>query len=162
MAELKDLETRIQALEDIEAIRQLKYQYVRCLDTKDWDGMALTFAEDAITSYSDGELSFRGRDAIMKFLRESALAEKPGMVGVHHVHHPEIELTGPASAKGIWALYNYLLHTGNQRGLRLCAFYHDEYVKIAGRWKIKSTGYTRVFEEVWDRKDTPSLKLTKV
>jgi bile-acid 7alpha-dehydratase len=162
MAELKDLEARIQALEDLEAIKRLKYEYLRCLDTKDWDGMARTFAEDATTSYSDGELSFKGRDAIMKFLRESAMAQKPGMVGVHHVHHPEIDLTSPTAAKGIWALYNYLLHTGDNSGLRLCAFYHDEYVKIDGRWKIKSTGYQRVFEELWDRKDSPSLKLTKV
>jgi len=161
MAELKDLEARIQALEDLEAIKRLKYKYLRCLDNKLWDEMAETFAEDATTDYSDGELSFSGRTAIMKFLRESAMAQKPGLVGVHHVHHPEIELTSPTTATGTWALYNYLLHTGDQSGLRLCAYYHERYVKIAGQWKIKHTGYKRIFEEVW-RKETPSLKLTKV
>ncbi|MGO9056618.1 MAG: nuclear transport factor 2 family protein [Candidatus Binataceae bacterium] len=159
MASPAELEARIQALEDLEAIKRLKYKYLRCLDTKQWDGMAETFAADATTSYSDGELSFSGRDAIMKFLRESAMAERNGMIGVHHVHHPEIELTSPATARGVWALYNYLLHRGDQTGLRLCAFYHDEYVKIDGQWLIKSTGYRRVFEEVWERKDSPSLKL---
>ena len=159
MASLAELEARIQALEDLEAIKRLKYKYLRCLDTKQWDEMAETFAVDATTSYSDGELSFSGRDAIMKFLRESAMAERNGMIGVHHVHHPEIELTGPASAKGTWALYNYLLHRGNESGLRLCAFYHDEYIKAGAQWLIKSTGYRRVFEEVWERKDSPSLKL---
>lgn len=159
MASLAELEARIQALEDLEAIKRLKYKYLRCLDTKQWDEMAETFAADATTSYSDGELSFSGRDAIMKFLRESALAQRNGMIGVHHVHHPEIELTGPTSATGVWALYNYLLHHGDKSGLRLCAYYHDEYVKIGGQWLIKSTGYRRVFEEVWDRKDSPSLKL---
>jgi len=159
MATVAELEARIQALEDIEAIKRLKYKYLRCLDTKHWDGMAETFAVDAVTSYSDGELSFQGRDEIMKFLRESALGTPTGMIGVHHVHHPEIEMTGPTTAKATWALYNYLLHPGEHSGLRLCAFYHDEYVKTGGQWLIKSTGYRRVFEEVWDRKDSPSLKL---
>lgn len=159
MASPAELEARIQALEDLEAIKRLKYKYLRCLDTKQWDQMGETFATDATTAYSDGELRFSGRDAIMKFLRESAMAERDGMIGVHHVHHPEIELTSSVTAKGVWALYNYLLHRGNESGLRLCAFYHDEYVKIDGQWLIKSTGYRRVFEEVWDRKDSPSLKL---
>jgi len=34
-------------------------------------------------------------------------------------------------------------------------------VKVNGEWKIKSTGYVRGFEEVWDRGETPSLKLTQ-
>ena len=160
MASLAELEARIQGLEDIEAIKRLKYKYLRCLDTKQWDGMAETFAVDATTSYSDGELSFQGRDTIMKFLRESALAGPTATIGVHHVHHPEIELTSLTTAKATWALYNYLLNKHDQSGLRLCAFYHDEYVKSGGQWLIKSTGYRRVFEEVWDRKDSPSLKLT--
>lgn len=159
MASLGELEARIQTLEDLEAIKRLKYKYLRCLDTKQWEQMGETFAPDATTSYSDGELCFSGRDAIIQFLRESALADHSGMVGVHHVHHPEIEFTGPTTAKGVWALYNYLLHHGEDSGLRLCAFYHDEYVKSGGRWLIKSTGYRRVFEEVWNRKDSPSLKL---
>ena len=64
--------------------------------------MAETFAVDAVTSYSDGELSFQGRDTIMKFLRESALGTPTGMIGVHHVHHPEIEMTGPTTANATW------------------------------------------------------------
>jgi hypothetical protein len=33
-------------------------------------------------------------------------------------------------------------------------------VKIGGAWKIQTTGYRRVFEETWSRRDTPSLRLT--
>lgn len=161
MADLAELEARIQSLEDIEAIKRLKYKYLRCLDTKQWDEMGTTFAPDATTDYSDGELRFSGRDAIMKFLKESAMGGPTGLIGVHQVHHPEIELTSPTTAKGTWALYNYLLHKTAQTGLRICAYYHDEYVKAGGQWLIKSTGYKRIFEESWDRKDTPSLKLVK-
>jgi hypothetical protein len=161
MASPSELEARIVALEDIEAIKRLKYKYLRCLDTKQWDEMATTFAPDATTDYSDGELKFSGRDAIMQFLKTSAMAGPSGLIGVHQVHHPEIELTSPTTAKGTWALYNYLLHKTEQTGLRLCAYYHDEYVKAGGQWLIKKTGYRRIFEETWDRKDTPSIKLVK-
>jgi len=44
--------------------------------------------------------------------------------------------------------------------LRGAAFYEDEYVKQGGRWLIRHTGYTRIYEESHLRKDIPSLRLT--
>jgi hypothetical protein len=35
--------------------------------------------------------------------------------------------------------------------VRGAAFYYDEYVKESGQWKIKSTGYTRLYEEMGSR-----------
>ncbi len=43
--------------------------------------------------------------------------------------------------------------------MRIGAYYHDEYVKVAGVWRIAHTGYTYVFREEWSREDTPSLRL---
>jgi hypothetical protein len=160
MTEPKDLEARIQALEDLEAIKRLKYKYLRALDTKQWDELAETLSEDAAADYADGEYSFRSRAAILEFLKGTPLADAGAFVGVHQCSQPEIDLTGPTAARGIWALYNYLIHKREHVGLRLCAFYHDEYVKEGGEWKIRSTGYRRIFEEQWDRRDTPSLSLT--
>lgn len=160
MTDLAALEARIQRLEDLEEIKRLKYRYLRALDTKAWDELALTLTEDATTEYSDGAYRFKGRDAILSFLKSTPLAQPDGFVGVHHGSGPEIELTGPSSARGIWALYNYLIHKSAEQGLRLCAFYHDEYVKTGGAWRIQSTGYRRIFEETWSRKDMPSLRLT--
>jgi bile-acid 7alpha-dehydratase len=160
MAEPRDLETRVKLLEDIEAIKRLKYRYLRCLDTKRWDELAETLTEDATTQYADGMYSFQGRDAIMDFLKATPLAKEGELIGTHHCHHPEIEMTSETTAKGAWALHNYLVDKKGQTGLRLCAYYYDEYVKLNGQWRIRSTGYRRIFEEVWDRNDTPSLKLT--
>jgi hypothetical protein len=160
MADLATLEARVQALEDLEAIKRLKYRYLRALDTKAWDELGETLAEDATTEYSDGEYRFQGRAAIVDFLKQTPLAQPDGFIGVHQCSQPEIELTSTTSARGTWALYNYLIHKGAQQGLRLCAFYHDEYVKTGDAWRIRSTGYRRVFEETWSRKDTPSLRLT--
>lgn len=160
MSDLAALEARLRALEDVQAIARLKYRYLRCLDTKAWDELAETLTEDATTSYADGQLRFQGRDAILAFLKSTPLAQPEGFIGVHHCSQPEIDLVGPDTARGTWALYNYLLHKKGGQGLRLCAFYHDEYARVAGLWRIRATGYQRVFEEVWDRSDLPSLRLT--
>jgi bile-acid 7alpha-dehydratase len=157
---LAALEQRIAWLEDLEAIRTLKHRYLRCLDTKDWDGLAATLAEDATTEYSDGEYRFRGRAAIMDFLRATPLARDGEFIGVHHGLQPEIRASGPDRALGTWALNNYLIHKSQGLGRRLCAVYEDEYVRADGRWWIAHTGYRRIFEEVWERSDSPSLKLT--
>ena len=114
MADLTDLERRIRALEDIEAI--------------------------------------------VGFLRES-LGRETGALGHHHGHHPEIDLTGEATARGVWALDNYLFNAAKKRGVRIAAYYDDRYVKAGGAWRISHTGYTYVFHEEWSREDTPSLRL---
>jgi len=153
MATLEELERRIAALEDVEAIKRLKYRYWRCLDQKRWDDLAECFTEDATVSYGGGKYRFAGRDAIIAFLSK-ALAEESGTIGIHHGHHPEIELTGPTTARGRWALYNYLVNEAQQRGVREGAFYDDEYVKAGGRWYLRHTGYTYVFHEEWSRAET--------
>lgn len=165
MADVSELEARMKKLEraqavrdDIEAIKRLKYRYFRCLDSKLWDDLAQCFTEDATTSYSGGKYTYQGRDAIMKFLSEGL---GPTMISMHHGHHPEIEITGKTTARGIWALHDYVIVTQSNVSLRGASFYHDEYVKVRGEWKIKHTGYDRVFEEIWDRSETKSLKITR-
>lgn len=158
MAEMSDLEARLRALEEIEAIKRLKHRYLRCLDLKLWDELAECFTPDAVTDYSDGQLHFEGVDAIMAFLK-SGLGQQTSIIGIHHCHHPEIELTSETTARGRWALHNYLINKQDRWGMRIGAYYNDEYVKVNGEWKIKYTGYVRIFQEMWSREETPSLKL---
>ncbi len=145
-------------LEEIEAIRRLKYKYFRCLDSKKWDELGQCFAEDARSSFSGGAHSYNGRDAIIEFFKEGLPYTRLSM---HQGHHPEIEITGNTTATGTWALEDYLIDTQGNWSMRGAAFYHDEYAKINGEWKIKSTGYDRIFEEFWSRADSPSLKITQ-
>src|SRR5882724_405621 len=88
MADLTDLERRIRALEDIEAIKRLKHRYWRCLDLKLWDEMAGCFTPDATVDYGGGTYRFQGVEAILRFLRES-LGRERSLLGYHHGHHPE-------------------------------------------------------------------------
>ena len=144
--------------ESIEAIKQLKYKYLRCVDCKLWDDLADCFAEDAVTNYAGGQYSFQGRDQIIAFLKD---ALKPTLLSMHQCFHPEIEITGETTAKGRWAFQDYLIDLKSNNSLRGYAFYHDEYITVDGEWKIKTTGYERVFEEAWNRTDSPSLKMTE-
>jgi hypothetical protein len=145
-------------LQELEAIKRLKYRYLRCLDQKRWDELADCFTADAGVAYGDGKYTFRGRDQIMQFLR-SALGS-PTKITAHRCHQPEIDLLSATAAKATWALDDVVIDTVNQITLRGSAFYDDEYVKEGGMWKISFTGYRRLYEEVESRQDTPSLTLT--
>jgi hypothetical protein len=152
------LAARVQALEDLEAIKRLKHQYWRCLDQKRWDELATCFTADATVSYGSGQYRFTGVDAIMHFLRTS-LGVESGSLGIHHGGHPEIDLQSATTARGTWVLYNYLFNPGQKRNVLIGAYYEDEYVKQGGAWKIRHTGYTALFHEEWSRDDSPSLRL---
>lgn len=141
----------LQELLEIEAIKQLKYRYIRAIDEKLWDQMEECFTEDATSAYSGGKYAFEGRDAIMQFLTESM--DRDSFLSSHRVHHPEIELQGESNATGIWALDDYVIDTKHELTIHGAAFYRDEYVKVDGDWKIKHTGYERTFEQMKPRKD---------
>jgi hypothetical protein len=145
-------------LHELEAIKRLKYKYLRCLDQKRWDELAECFTEDATSSYGGGRYAFEGRDAILGFLQKAMGA--PSFLSSHRAHHPEIEFTSPTAATGVWALEDTVIETRAGITIRGAAFYTDEYVKVDGGWKIRSTGYLRTYEEVESRKGVPGLRLT--
>ena len=139
-------------LQEIEAIKRLKYRYVRSLDLKLWDELGACLTEDCRSAYGDGHFSFDGRAAILAFLVD-ALGPAT-RITTHRVHQPEIELTSPTTATGVWALDDVVIETEAKLTIRGAAFYHDEYVKVGGEWKIKHTGYKRSYEQMQPRKDT--------
>lgn len=143
-------------LVELEAIKRLKYRYVRLIDTKGWDELETLFVPDATATYSDGKYSFEGRDAIMAFLRESMASTN--MLTSHKVHQPEIALEPPDRAEATWALEDVVIHLDYNLRISGAAFYTDRYVKVDGEWRIESTGYERVYEEMQPRAD--DIKLT--
>ncbi|MCZ7531147.1 MAG: nuclear transport factor 2 family protein [Acidimicrobiia bacterium] len=142
----------------MERIKRLKYRYMRCLDQKRWDDLATCFTHDAVASYSGGRYHFEGRDAILEFLETSMGAET--FLSSHRVHHPEIDLTGPATAHGTWALDDVVVETAWDVTIRGAAFYEDDYVLVDNVWLISHTGYRRTYEEIQPRGEVPGLQLT--
>lgn len=143
-------------LVEIEEIKRLKYRYVRLLDLKEWDELADCLTEDAIAAYGGGEYACQGREAIMEFLRSNLSGTS--MLTSHKVHQPEIDLTGPDTARGVWGLEDIVVSTEFGVTIRGSAFYTDEYLKVDGSWRIAYTGYKRVYEEMEPR--ATDLKLT--
>jgi uncharacterized protein (TIGR02246 family) len=131
-------------MDDLEAIRQLKARYFRTMDTKDWAGMRQVFTDDVVldTSAAGGSV-VSGADEFMTFLQEVL----SGAVTVHQGHMPEIELTSPTSATGIWALNDIVIWPD---GTRLTGYghYHETYEKSGDVWKIKSSKLTRLHADI--------------
>lgn len=132
-------------LEDIEAIKAVKYAYLRLLDLKRFEELGELLAEGCTASYEDGRRSFEGREAIVGFLT-AALAD-PAIISSHQCHHPEITFTGPGRAEGTWYLTDRVVVPAADLEIGGTALYRDQYVKSDGRWRIGHTGYERVFEE---------------
>jgi hypothetical protein len=139
--------------DDLEQIRQLKYRYLRTLDTKQWEEFADCFMPDATADYAG--LTFPDRDALVEFMRANL---GPEMVTMHHCHHPEIEVDGD-TANGRWYLHDQVISA--QHGFRLegAAFYEDRYVRTPDGWRVSHTGYERTFEATYQLGDLPGFTL---
>ena len=128
------------AMDDLEAIKQLKARYFRTLDTKDWEGMREVFTDDLVMDVSEsGGGVVAGADAFMGSLRKIL----QDVVSVHHGHMPEIELTSPTTARGIWAMED-LLRWPDGRELRGYGHYHETYTRVDGAWRIQTSKLTRL------------------
>lgn len=145
-----------QRLEDIEAIRQLKYRYCRAIDMADMALLKTLFAEDASVCYVGGSYRFeaQGRDTILEALSHAFHAEA---VAMHHVNHPEIELVSDTEATGIWYLKDWFLNLKLMLITDGTALYRDRYVKRDGQWLIQHASYSRIFEIVTPVTEKPNL-----
>lgn len=134
------------ALLDIEAIKQLKARYCRLLDTKEWQAWRALFADDFLsdTSKAGGKV-IRGADEFVAFTRKG-LRSQPT---VHQVHAPEIELTSPTTACGVWALED-VVRFGPGVNLRGFGHYTETYEKVDGQWVFTSSALTRLREDVFN------------
>ncbi len=132
------------AVADADAIAQLKYRYLRGVDTKDWDLLAATLTPDAVARYGGGVHTVTGRDEIVAFLRSRLEADS--VHTSHRVSHPELDAAGPDRATGRWALDDVVLDTQHRFQLVGAAWYGDTYVRTDAGWQIAETGYTRTYE----------------
>ncbi|MCQ2743136.1 MAG: nuclear transport factor 2 family protein [Bacilli bacterium] len=139
------LEERIERLENIEAIRYLQAKYQRCLDSRDFDGLASCFHDDAESSYGSGKMSYKGKDAIVKFLCD---VMRPSMPSTHLIHGGEIDIIDSKHAEAKWYLEDHLVHQKFLVKLHGAAIYEVKYEKVGDEWKIKKIGYDRCYQYV--------------
>ena len=140
-------------MDDITAISQLKYRYLRTLDTKDWDGFRDCFLPGATGDYNG--LVFADREALVGYMREN-LGE--GLLTLHQVHHPEIEVAGD-TATARWYLQDKVIVPAFSFMLEGAAFYSDRYARTSEGWRVSHTGYRRTFEITYDLADLPGVRV---
>ena len=156
-----DLLARIQRLEDIEAIKTLKHRYFRSIDSADFATLATLLTDDFAVDYKGGTYHWQvsGKEVVLEALANSfhsrGLAEHTG-------HHPEIEILSPTTATGLWYLTDVFTHLDTLHQVGGGALYRDTYVKEGNQWKIKTTGYVRVFETSELLKEAPTVTFSRL
>jgi hypothetical protein len=138
-------------VEAIEQIKQLKARYFRLMDQKRWEEWHELFTADVTAVYhgaprrrSEGTAELRCEGRADLVARVSGLLASG--ISVHHGHMPEIEITSPTTATGIWAMVDYLrLPSLTMKGY---GHYEETYVKEEGEWKIKTILLTRLHCDV--------------
>ena len=127
----------------MEAIKTLKARYFRCIDQKDWDGLAAVFTADATMDVSeDSGRSIQGPAAFVDGVRRSVGDAET----IHHGHMPEIEVTSPTEARGVWAIEDRIRwpEGGPVSTLHGFGHYHETYRCDGGEWRIATLRLTRL------------------
>ena len=140
-------------MDDVTAITQLKYRYLRTLDSKQWDDFASCFVPEATADYNG--LVFDDRESLVDYMRTNMVE---GMLTLHQAHHPEIEVDGD-TALGRWYLQDKVIVQKYKFMLEGAAFYTDRYVRTDAGWRVAHTGYRRTYEMTYDLRDLPGLKI---
>jgi hypothetical protein len=149
----------LEEFNDWVAICELKARYCRLLDAKNWSELRGLLTDDFIsdTLEASGEL-VKGGDNFIAYVRKTL--EKRSRLTSHQVHSPEIELTSPTTAAGIWALEDVVrlsfLINMNGRG-----HYTETYEKIDGQWYFKTSKLTRLRVDIFNGLFSIMLPLRK-
>jgi hypothetical protein len=151
---MNDLAAR---LWDIEQIKQLKARYFRFLDTKQWEAYRGLFTDDAQCWLGWGGQPHTGPWTPDEFVQGiSAAHDRDRAVSVHQGHMPEIEITGERTARGIWAMFDWVDHP-QARAFQGFGHYYEEYTKgDDGRWRINVIRLTRLRTDQMPSTSEPS------
>ena len=154
--EFAALRANIQQLMDIEAIKQLKHAYFRCVDTANLKELASLLHPEVSVDFIGGSYAWKlqGReayvDAVGKAFNQQA-------VGHHNGHSPEIQLLSEHEATAIWYLADHMWVLNYRHLTTGSALYRDRYVKVDGRWLIRETHYQRLYEINQSLDENPAL-----
>ena len=139
--------------DDLEAIRELKRRYVRCLDGHDWPGLAETLAGEVRIDV-DGHP--QGREGAVGHIR-AILAPTRSR---HRLGASRIRLTGEGTAVGIWEMSDEVVRidpAGDAgKGWAGAGRYEEEYVREDGVWRISRMRLVRSRRTPLRRPSLPS------
>ncbi|EJN18323.1 hypothetical protein PMI35_06170 [Pseudomonas sp. GM78] len=144
------LNTDLNRLLTLEAIRNLRLRYCHHLDANRMDALAQLFTDDAICQVD--RAGWRGRDAIAQGLSEAFSAFDQQQRGaypfLHAVSNHWIEILDEDRAEGRCYLIDFATQRApGQNPLLLVGLYADEYRRVDGQWLISRTRLDVVWPE---------------
>jgi hypothetical protein len=154
--------SKVEQLLAIEDIKRLKARYIRSADTKDWEALRACLHADvecdwlgATTDPATGVAILPGSTEILYGIEQVMaviLSAMTGLSSIHRVIMPEIDVTGPDTARGIWAMLDRLYIPGEQgiRVLKGWGHYHEDYVRGESGWQIRKLRLVRQRVEISD------------
>jgi hypothetical protein len=135
------------------AIMELKHRYVRCVDLRDWDGLAATLAPEMTARYRV-DLSTEGADALVTELRTRLTADR---ITVHQLGHPSIGIDGD-EASATWTMADRTICTDLRCVVEGASVSYDHYRRDPERgWLITAVSYDRFCETTVSLDDLPSF-----
>lgn len=129
-ARMDRMERRLQALEDAEAIRNLKAAYAaHCDNNYDADAIAAQFTQDAIWE-SPALGRYEGREAIRDFFKGAA-----GIFSfaIHYSLNGQIHVDGD-TARAQWYLFMPCTVAEGNQAMWRAGIDHERYVRVNGVW----------------------------
>lgn len=153
----RELEKQLVALQDIEAIKQLKAEYCDiCDDDHNQERIVSIFAPGGIWE-GKGIARAEGHAEIRALFKR--FAERISF-SQHNVFNPRIAVDGHA-AHGIWYFLGPFTFRKGNRQHWLAARYEDDYVKVDGTWKFQHLrAFGRMvapYEKGWEARGKPDL-----
>jgi hypothetical protein len=135
--DIKELEKRLQTLEDLEAIKQMHQEYMLCLDNIQFAKALDFFTDDAEVEVRNSGV-MKGRANYSKIYMGTLAMRKERHDG-HLVAQPNITVNGN-TAKGHWIVYMLF----SVPAIEWIQGRHDcEYVKVNGQWKFSKLKFAR-------------------
>lgn len=143
--EAQDLETRMQQIEDREAIRALLLSYGRALDAHDFVRFVSLFSEDG--EWVNGSNVYKGREAIFEFMNQTIGHNTPNEPLTYHLflNNELIELDGDRASSTTNAIVVRQVPETGAPLWRFLSRYQDTFVKENGRWLfLRREAYTDI------------------
>jgi uncharacterized protein (TIGR02246 family) len=122
-----DLETRLQAIEDRNAIVELTARYCQCALKGDAEGVVALFTPDGIMEM--GDTVERGRERLLVLYRESFADLRP----IPCVHNHVVELDGDR-ATGTCTVELRMVENGE--AYTAAGWYEDSFQRADGDWRF--------------------------
>jgi hypothetical protein len=134
---LEELAKRVQAIEDLEEIKKLHQKYIDLMDNLKYKEVLDLFVEDASAEVRNWGV-LKGKEGLTEVYINRLGRRKERSEG-HFIVEPDITVEGD-NARGTWLLYMLFSKPAVEwvQGRN-----EAEYIRVGGKWKIKSMKFTR-------------------